>query len=184
MQAESEEKSNPTDAPQTTESPATSADPETAESATATGAEAPQASDPVASPPATPAAESEATATGEPRRQIKIGSRQQRDGNTSSDSGTEPSVVAGTNSTAPNPIPTVRDPLPADLEKEIEEALENANLDEIVASEATMQVGDTLSRRVNSRSRQSRAPSWKSSLVITTMTMAFTNCAFPVPLST
>lgn len=144
MQAESEEKSNPTDAPQTTESPATSADPETAESATATGAEAPQASDPVASPPATPAAESEATATGEPRRQIKIGSRQQRDGNTSSDSGTEPSVVAGTNSTAPNPIPTVRDPLPADLEKEIEEALGNTDLDEIVASEATMQVGDTL----------------------------------------
>ena len=136
MQAEPEEKSNSTDSPQAPEPSAPSADPQATPRA--------EGSDPVADPQATPATEDDTATADKPRRRIKIGSRQQRDENPASASGAEPGAAATSNPGAPSPIPTVRDPLPADLEKEIEEALGNANLDEMVASEATLQVGDTL----------------------------------------
>jgi len=77
----------------------------------------------------------------QPRRKIKIGSRQERPGQKPAP-GSPPATAAPP--TGPTAIPTVRDPLPADLEKEIQEALGNANLEEIVASEATQQAGELL----------------------------------------
>ena len=136
MQAEPEEKSNSTDTPQAPEPSAPSADPQAASTA--------EGSDPVADPQATPATEGDTATADKPRRRIKIGSRQQRDENPASATGAAPTTGSVQSPGAPSPIPTVRDPLPEDLEKEIEEALGNANLDEMVASEATLQVGDTL----------------------------------------
>ena len=76
-----------------------------------------------------------------PRRKIKIGSRQERPGQ-------KPApgvpVISEAPPAGPTAIPTVRDTLPAELEKEIQEALGNANLDEIVASEVTQQAGELL----------------------------------------
>ena len=80
----------------------------------------------------------------QPRRKIKIGSRQERPGKKPAPG--SPAATAKT--TAPPPgriaIPTVRDPLPADLEQEIQAALGNTDLDEIVASEVTQQAGELL----------------------------------------
>jgi len=86
---------------------------------------------------------SEDQAAEKPRRKIKIGSRQKRPGKKPA-----PGVpqIPDAAPTGPTAIPTVRDPLPAELEKEIQEALGNANLDEIVASEVTQQAGELLAQ--------------------------------------
>ena len=76
-----------------------------------------------------------------PRRKIKIGSRQERPGQKPAP-GVPPTIEVPP--AGPTAIPTVRDTLPAELEKEIQEALGNANLDEIVASEVTQQAGELL----------------------------------------
>ena len=80
------------------------------------------------------------------RRKIKIGSRQQRSGDESTGTASPTADGTGTAGSPSEPaaLPTVRDPLPADLEQEIQEALGNTNLEEIVADELTQQAGEIL----------------------------------------
>ena len=176
MQDEPAEKSTPTDASETAEQSTAggdqenqeTTDPTTAEPSTA-GVEAAEVSATTSPAISESPAESSASVTAdksgsadnaEParqRRQIKIGSRQQRPVSEATTTGSESQAAAPEItdvSTSPTPldsVPTVRDPLPADLEQEIQEALENTNLDEIVASELTQQAGETLA--VNSTRR-------------------------------
>ncbi|MFP6573619.1 MAG: S1 RNA-binding domain-containing protein [Pirellulaceae bacterium] len=80
----------------------------------------------------------------QPRQNIKIGSRQERPGKKPAPGSPAATGKTTARPTGPTAIPTVRDPLPADLEQEIQAALGNTDLDEIVASEVTQQASELL----------------------------------------